>query len=87
MSLSRRAFVQTLGVGAAGALTSSAIGFRGREASLFGFEPLFAAEGKPIILASNENPLGPGKKVLDAVKAAFGPSGAAPGRFEISSAC
>jgi histidinol-phosphate aminotransferase len=35
----------------------------------------------PIILSSNENPFGPGQKVLDAVKAAFGPAGAAPGRY------
>ncbi len=81
MSLSRRAFVQTVGIGAAGALTSSFIGSRGREASLFGLEPLFAAAGDPLILASNENPLGPGKKVLDAVRAAYGPTGANPGRY------
>jgi histidinol-phosphate aminotransferase len=81
MSLSRRAFVQTIGIGAAGALTSSFIGSRGREASLFGFEPLHAAEGDPIILASNENPLGPGARVLEAIKAAYGPTGAAPGRY------
>jgi histidinol-phosphate aminotransferase len=81
MSLSRRAFVQTLGIGAAGALTSSFIASRGREASLFGFEPLFAAEGDPIILASNENPLGPGTKALEAVRAAYGPQGALPGRY------
>ncbi len=81
MSLSRRVFVQTLGIGAAGALTGSFIGSRGREASLFGLEPLFAAGTDPIILASNENPTGPGKTVLDAVKAAYGPTGALPGRY------
>ena len=40
-----------------------------------------ATAANPIILSSNENPLGPGQKVLDAVKAAFGPAGAAPGRY------
>ena len=81
MSLSRRAFVQTLGIGAAGALTGSFIGSRGREASLFGVEPLFAAGTNPIILGSNENPTGPGQTVLNAIKAAFGPTGAGPGRY------
>ena len=60
MSLSRRSFVQTLGVGAAGAW----IGSRGREGSLFGSD-LYAQGIQPVqgpapsvILSSNENPLG-----------------------------
>jgi histidinol-phosphate aminotransferase len=74
MSLSRRQFVQTLGVGAAGAW----IGARGREASLFSIEqPLSAAE-RMIILSSNENPLGPGPAVLNAVKGSFGMAGRYP---------
>jgi histidinol-phosphate aminotransferase len=74
MSLSRRRFVQTLGAGAAGAW----IGARGREASLFSFEqPLSAAE-KMIILSSNENPLGPGQAVLNAIRGAFGLAGRYP---------
>jgi histidinol-phosphate aminotransferase len=83
MPLSRRAFVQTLGAGAAGVLTSSYIGARGREHSVWSlFEPsLEAVEPGTIVLASNENPLGPGKTVLDAVRAAFGPNGAQPGRY------
>ncbi|MGH9349185.1 MAG: pyridoxal phosphate-dependent aminotransferase [Vicinamibacterales bacterium] len=73
MSLSRRSFVRTLGVGAAGAW----IGARGREASLFSFEqPVSAAER--IILSSNENPLGPGQAVLNAVRGAFGLAGRYP---------
>ena len=73
MSLSRRRFVQTLGVGAAGAW----IGARGREASLFSLEqPVWAAER--IILSSNENPLGPGQTVLNAVKGSFGVAGRYP---------
>jgi histidinol-phosphate aminotransferase len=77
MSLSRRRFVQTMGAGAAGLWVAG----RGREAALFdlGFEPLLAqartpADG-PMILASNENPLGPGRAVLDAVRAGFGEIG------------
>ena len=81
--LTRRGFVQTVGIGAAGAVTSSFIGARGRENSIWSvFEPtLHAVEPGVICLSSNENPLGPGKTVLDAVKAAFGPNGAKPGRY------
>jgi len=73
MSLSRRRFVQTLGAGAA----SYWVAGRGREAGLFdlGFDALHAQTSSPIILASNENPLGPGRAVLDAVRAGFGELG------------
>ena len=83
MALTRRGFVQTVGIGAAGALTSSWIGARGRENALWSaVEPtLLAVEHGVIVLASNENPVGPGTKVLDAVKAAFGEGGRAPGRY------
>jgi histidinol-phosphate aminotransferase len=83
MPLTRRSFVQTVGIGAAGALTSSYIGSRGREHGIWSaFEtPLAAAEAKPIIISSNENPLGPSKAVLDAIRAAFGDDGRAPGRY------
>ena len=67
MSLSRRSFVQTVSAGAAGAWVAS----RGREASLFDLESIQAqAQGavSPIILASNENPLGCHKDVLAAVR-------------------
>jgi len=78
MSLSRRSFVQTLGVGAAGAW----VGGRGREAGLFSLEALAAAEqnaaGPRLILSSNENPSGPGRAVLDAVRAAFVDNGRYP---------
>jgi histidinol-phosphate aminotransferase len=85
--LTRRNFVRTVGIGAAGALTSSWIGARGREDSLWSvLEPgLHAQTAAPpanlIVLSSNENPLGPGKTVMDAVQKAFGPNGAAPGRY------
>jgi histidinol-phosphate aminotransferase len=83
MALSRRRFVQTVGFGAAGALTGSYIAGRGRENSVWSaFEPsLQAVEPGMICISSNENPMGPGKTVLDAVHAAFGPTGAQPGRY------
>jgi histidinol-phosphate aminotransferase len=87
MALTRRGFVQTAGIGVAGALTGSWIGARGRENSLWSLvEPtLHAVEPGVIVLASNENPLGPGTKVLTAVLAAFGDGGRAPGRYSGSS--
>jgi len=77
--LTRRTFVQTVGVGAAAAY----IGARGRENAIWSaFEPtLEAVEPGVICLSSNENPLGPGPQVLDAVKTAFGPTGGLPGRY------
>ncbi|MBI4476997.1 MAG: aminotransferase class I/II-fold pyridoxal phosphate-dependent enzyme, partial [Acidobacteria bacterium] len=81
MSLSRRAFVQTVGIGAAGALTSF-VSARGRENAMWSaFEPPLHAAENPIILASNENPMGPGEKVLNAVRAAMGATGAPAGRY------
>jgi histidinol-phosphate aminotransferase len=74
ITLSRRRFVQTLGAGAAGAW----IGSRGREASLFSLEQPVSAAEKMIILSSNENPLGPGQTVLNAVKGAYGAAGRYP---------
>ena len=80
--LTRRSFVHTLGIGAA-----AYIGARGRENAIWSaFEqPLEALEKGVICLSSNENPLGPGPAVLDAIKAAFGPAGATPGRYSGSS--
>jgi len=77
--LTRRTFVQTVGTGVA-----AYIGARGRENSLWAaFEPtLEAVEPGVICLSSNENPLGPGAKVLEGIKAAFGPAGARPGRYD-----
>jgi histidinol-phosphate aminotransferase len=77
--LTRRSFVQTAGFGAAAFVAA-----RGRENAIWGaFEPtLEAVEPNVICLSSNENPTGPGKTVLDAIKNAFGPSGARPGRYD-----
>jgi histidinol-phosphate aminotransferase len=86
MSLSRRRFVQT----AAGAAISSAfVSARGREA-LAGLwargieEPLYAADPSMLIISSNENPVGPGKTVMDAVKKSLGATGAPAGRYPFS---
>jgi histidinol-phosphate aminotransferase len=86
MALSRRNFVRTVGIGAAGAFTSSFISARGRENGVWSAagmldEPLHAAQSEVIIVSSNENPMGPGPKVLDAVRAAFGADGSRPGRY------
>jgi histidinol-phosphate aminotransferase len=77
--LTRRSFVRTAGIGAA-----AFIGARGRENSLWScVEPTLEALAPGVIcLASNENPTGPGQTVLDAVTAAFGPTGARPGRYD-----
>ena len=83
--LTRRQFVQTAGISAAGvALTGPWIAARGRENAIWSVAPELQAAQAPanlIILSSNENPLGPGKTVLEAVQRAFGPAGAAPGRY------
>jgi histidinol-phosphate aminotransferase len=83
--LTRRKFVETVGIGAAGALTSSWIGARGREDAVWSaLSPTVEASQTPmtmIPLSSNENPFGPSAAVLDAIKKAFGPNGATPGRY------
>ncbi|PYR64136.1 MAG: hypothetical protein DMF91_01315 [Acidobacteria bacterium] len=84
MPLTRRTFVRRVGIGAAGAMAGSYISARGRENFIWSaFEPtLEALQPGVICLASNENPVGPGKTVLDAVRAAFGPEGRTPGRYD-----
>jgi histidinol-phosphate aminotransferase len=88
--ISRRKFVTAVGAGAAGAVTGSWIAARGREDSVWSLLDSTAsaqtpAAANPIILSSNENPFGPGKVVLDAIRSAFGPAGAAPGRYSSAS--
>jgi histidinol-phosphate aminotransferase len=80
MSLSRRSFVQTLGVGATGMWITS----RGREASLFaqGIQPI-AGPAPSIILSSNENPLGCNKDVLSAISTSAFPEA---GRYPFATA-
>jgi histidinol-phosphate aminotransferase len=81
MSLSRRRFVQSVGIGAGAALTSSIWG-RGRENAIWSaFEAdLQAVERGVVCIASNENPVGPGKAVLDQLRALL-EGGARPGRY------
>jgi len=75
----RRGFVQTAGAGAVALIAA-----RGREHALWSlFEPsLQAIEPGVICLASNENPVGPGAAVLDAVAGALGPAAARAGRYD-----
>ena len=86
MALSRRSFVRTVGLGAAGAMTSSFLAARGRENAVWSAleQPLHAAQSDVIIISSNENPMGPGDTVLDAIRAAFGADGSRPGRYSPS---
>src|SRR5499427_8088006 len=81
MALSRRQFVQTAGLGAGAAFASSIWG-RGRENSIWSaFEPsLQAVERNVICIASNENPVGPGQKVLGSLRSLL-ENGARPGRY------
>jgi histidinol-phosphate aminotransferase len=80
-TLSRRKFVQAVGVGGGAVLTSN-IWARGRENAIWSaFEPtLEAVERGVICIASNENPVGPGPKVLDALRKLL-EGGTRPGRY------
>jgi histidinol-phosphate aminotransferase len=81
MAFSRRKFVQTVGLGAGAALTSN-IWARGRENSVWSaFEPTVEAVERGVIcIASNENPVGPGKAVLESLRTLLR-DGARPGRY------
>ena len=75
MSLSRRAFVRSLGVGGAGALSTAWVVGRGREALAWGPDPFEAAlqastqqEMIRIRISSNENARGPGDAALQAMR-------------------
>ena len=65
MALSRRSFVHTVSAGAAGLWLSD----RGREGAWFGEAAAAQGGASPLILSSNENPLGCHPDVLAAVKA------------------
>ena len=79
--LTRRNFVQTVGIGAGAALAGNVWG-RGRENSLWSaISPdLQAVERGVVCIASNENPVGPGKQVLDTLRTLL-EGGAKPGRY------
>ncbi len=82
MTVSRRAFVATVGAGGAGVLAAPLILGRGREASssLHGFQGTedrkadrrLAAQPGMIRIDSNENPVGPGEQALAAIRKALG---------------
>jgi histidinol-phosphate aminotransferase len=78
MTLSRRGFVRSVGLGAAGMLSSSFIIGRGREAAAF--ENGVAArlfqepyDGGIIRISSNENARGPGQSAIAAIRDAISP--------------
>jgi histidinol-phosphate aminotransferase len=78
-STSRRRFLRDLGVAG---LSASWIAARGREAAAFWDEPRPAPNARaarPILLGSNENPLGPGESALLAIHDAL--QAHRPGRY------
>jgi histidinol-phosphate aminotransferase len=77
MALTRRSFIEAVGIGGAGLLASSRAGW----ASLLEAAPApGAAAARPLLLHNNENPLGPGDSVLQAVRTALA-SGGPAGRY------
>jgi histidinol-phosphate aminotransferase len=81
MSISRRRFVTTMG---AGALFISARGHEAWASAVFEgrtTEPFSRWQTSQINLSSNENPLGPGQHVLDAMRDIIGPEGAGAARY------
>lgn len=73
MTVTRRAFVKTVGLGGTGLLAARRQGWAGL------LQPSPPA-GRPLLLHNNENPMGPGEAVLEAVRIALGPGGPA-GRY------
>jgi histidinol-phosphate aminotransferase len=74
MSLSRRHFFGNLGFGSVGLLSAPFIIGRGREAMAFEAEALQPPDdGGFIRISSNENPRGPGKKTMDALRNTISP--------------
>lgn len=72
MAYSRRAFVHSVGAGAAGLLVAG----RGLEGARFGEATLLAQGAAPsILISSNENPLGCHPDVLAAVRGSLGDAG------------
>jgi len=89
MSVSRRTFLTSLGAGGAGVIALPLISARGREA-LYAFQSSTgrradrAASKAPGIVRidSNENPNGPGARVFEAMKGAFGEANRYPFQYE-----
>lgn len=86
MTVSRRAFLATVGAGGAGVLARPLIHSRGREASLYAFQGVedrkadrrLAARPGMVRIDSNENPVGPGEQVLAAIRRTLGESNRYP---------
>jgi len=84
MSLSRRAFMRTGGIGRS-PVSSALVAARGREAaeaeapfSLLAPTVVVPPDLGEVRINSNENPLGPGKKAVEALMAEFGQTGRYP---------
>lgn len=74
MSVSRRGFVRTVGLGTTGILSSSFIIGRGREAAAFEApEAQQVYDDGLIRISSNENARGPGRKAIEAIHEAISP--------------
>jgi histidinol-phosphate aminotransferase len=83
MSLSRRGFVSTLGIGAAG-FVGGRILSGGRVIGPWTrpFDEALLAQGaQPLLLHNNENPLGPGDKALNAIRAKLTERGVPAARY------
>jgi histidinol-phosphate aminotransferase len=83
MALSRRGFVGTLGIGAVGYVGGRILS-GGRVIGPWSRpfdEALFAQGAQPLLLHNNENPLGPGDKALDAIRAKLTDRGVPAARY------
>ena len=83
MALSRRGFVSTLGIGAAG-FVGGRILSGGRVIGPWTrpFDEALLAQGaQPLLLHNNENPLGPGDKALNAIRAKLTERGVPAARY------
>lgn len=80
MSLSRRSFVKA-GSMAAGGILPGLISSRGLEAATWEHAGHLAVDEAEVLLNSNENPLGPGSEVIEAIREALQSNPALPGRY------
>ena len=83
MSVSRRAFVQTLGAGGAGLVSARFLPSSGPGLLESVLE---AAELRPLLLHNNENPVGPGSAAIEAMRAIIGPTALQVGRYPTNKA-
>ena len=78
--LSRRSFLSHASAGAAALYAATVVRSRLREQLAFAAEMGIAPE-EAINLANNENSLGPGEAVMDAIDSVIGPEGVIAGRY------